>query len=42
MDGTWAVTDSFNHCVWIFNCENQLVIGCLAAVEFVMEHSIDH
>ena len=41
-DGTWAVTDSFNHCVWIFNCENQLVIGCLAAVEFVMEHSIDH
>ena len=24
-DGTWAVTDSFNHCMWIFNCKNQLV-----------------
>ena len=24
-DGMWAVTDTFNHCVWIFDREDQLV-----------------
>ena len=24
-DGMWAVTDDYNHCVWIFDREDQLV-----------------